>query len=365
MRFQNLIVAAALAPALAAAQGSVNLFGVVDVALSHYETQGGPSVTKLISGGLQSSRIGLRGSEALGDGMSASFWLEGDINADSGTGGTTNTNNQATGTAPAAAGGQGLTFGRRSTVSLSGNWGELRLGRDYTPTFWNFAAFDPFMMVGVASASNLFFAGTAGPGLSTVRNSNGIGYLYNPSSPTGANGLYGQVQYAMGENASGTANADDGRYMGFRAGYAGDGWNVAAASSKTRMLANRDFRTSNAGVSWDVRFATLMLQYTVSNSGIAGTKYQTYLVGASIPVGAGYIPLSLMKTDRNNAAGSTAHQLAIGYVHKLSKRTALYATYARMKNSNGASFTVGGSSPVPGSPNATSSGTDFGLRHAF
>ncbi|MDB5875454.1 MAG: porin [Ramlibacter sp.] len=365
MKFRTLCLVGACVPALAAAQSSVNLFGVVDIGLSRYSTQGGASVTKVISGGLQASRIGLRGTEDLGDGLRAGFWLEGDINADNGTGGTTNANNQATGTATAVPGGQGLTFGRRSTVSLAGNWGEVRLGRDYVPTFWNFAAFDPFMMFGVASASNLFFAGTSGPSISTVRNSNSIGYLYNSASPIGGNGWYGQVQYALGENSSNAANPDDGRYLGFRGGYSRAGWNVAVASSKTRMLANGDFRTSNAGVSWESRFATLMAQYTVSNSGIAGTKYQTYLLGATIPVGLGYIPVSLMKTERNNVAGASGRQFAVGYVHNLSKRTALYATYARMQNSNGAAFTVGGSAPVPGLPNATSSGVDFGVRHSF
>jgi predicted porin len=365
MIFRTLCLAGACAPALAAAQGSVNLFGIIDIAISHYATQGGASVTKVISGGLQASRIGLRGTEDLGDGLRAGFWLEGDVNADSGTGGTTNTSNQSTGTAAPVAGAQGLTFGRRSTVSLSGNWGELRLGRDYVPTFWNFAAFDPFMMFGVASGSNLFFAGTAGSGLSTVRNSNSIGYLYNGASPIGADGWYGQVQYALGENNSGPANADDGRYLGARAGYASGPWNLAVASSRTRMLANGDFRTSNAGVSWESSFARLMLQYTVSNSGIAGTKYRTYLAGATIPVGSGYIPVSLMKTQRNNAAGANARQLALGYVHNLSRRTALYGTYARIRNGNGAAFVVGGSASVPGLANATSSGFDVGVRHSF
>jgi predicted porin len=43
----------------------------------------------------------------------------------------TSTNNQANG----SAGDGALTFNRRSTVSLSGPFGELRLGRDYTPSF--------------------------------------------------------------------------------------------------------------------------------------------------------------------------------------------------------------------------------------
>ena len=46
-------------------------------------------------------------------------------------------------------GGGALNFGRRSTVSLAGNWGELRLGRDHTPSFLNDWAFDPYSVNGV------------------------------------------------------------------------------------------------------------------------------------------------------------------------------------------------------------------------
>jgi hypothetical protein len=41
------------------------------------------------------------------------------------------------------------SFSRRSTVSLSGAFGELRLGRDYVPTYRNESVFDPMGTVGV------------------------------------------------------------------------------------------------------------------------------------------------------------------------------------------------------------------------
>ncbi|MCJ0765213.1 porin [Variovorax terrae] len=347
---------------LAIAQSSVTLFGVVDAAINRYSVDGGTTVTRLGSGGLAASRIGFRGLEDLGGGLAAGFWLESEFAADSGTGGTTNTNNQATGTTPAN---QGLTFNRRSTVSLLGPWGELRLGRDYVPTFWNFAVFDPFAMQGAASASNLLFAGTSGPSVNVVRNSNSIQYLYNAPHPAGAQGLYGQLQYALGENPSGTATASDGKYYGFRAGYATGPFNGAIAYSKTNNLANKDFTLTNGGMSWNFGFATLMASYTVAQTGLPNSRNSSYLLGATIPLGVGYIPVSLIKTKRNNAAQANAEQLAIGYVHNLSKRTAVYTTYARVNNHNGAAFSVGGSAPIAGVANAKATGIDLGIRHSF
>ena len=52
---------------------------------------------------------------------------------------------------------------RRSTVSLFSNVGELRLGRDYTPTFWNQTIFDAFGTNGLGSSLNVRQLATAAP----------------------------------------------------------------------------------------------------------------------------------------------------------------------------------------------------------
>src|SRR5687767_10135481 len=94
-----------LAAASAAhAESSVTLFGMVDTALQH----GSGSVsnrTHITPSAYQSSRLGLRGIEDLGGGMSASFWLEADVRSDDGTGAASNTNNQASGGALPGVGG--------------------------------------------------------------------------------------------------------------------------------------------------------------------------------------------------------------------------------------------------------------------
>ena len=75
---KSLIALAVLAAAGAAsAQSSVTLFGIVDATFAYGKTSGGNHVTKLTNSGYNSSRIGFRGTEDLGGGMSASVWLEG------------------------------------------------------------------------------------------------------------------------------------------------------------------------------------------------------------------------------------------------------------------------------------------------
>ncbi|WP_374669427.1 porin, partial [Ramlibacter sp.] len=57
-----------------------------------------------------------------------------------------------------------------------------------------------------------------------------------------------------------------------------------------------------------------------------------------------------------------SRKIALGYVHNLSKRTAVYTTYARVRNSNGAAAALNGATTAA---NASSSGFDIGVRHSF
>lgn len=373
MKRSSAAIAALAICGSAAAQSSVTLFGVVDTALSNYKGEGVGSATKLSTGNLSTSRLGFRGTENLGGGMSASFWLEAALNADDGRGAATNVNNQSSGGAIAGiSGGQGLTFNRRSTVSLAGAWGELRLGRDYTPSFWNLAVFDPFGVLGSAQASNLTLANTT---VTNARASNSVGY-FTPGCATssGCTGFYGQLMHARGENTSGAANESDGNYIGARAGYATQQLNVAIATGTTKNLAAGDFRQSNVGASYDFGVAKAMLQYGVNATGNAGVafagvkKATYYLVGATIPVGSGYIPVSYTHLKLDNANATGAAQIGVGYVYRLSARTSLYGFYARISNKNGVAasprFGVTGG-PAVGAVNGSASGLDLGIRHVF
>lgn len=352
---KSLIALAVLAAAGAAsAQSSVTLFGVVDATLAH----GSGSVsskTQLTNSGYNSSRLGFRGTEDLGGGMSASFWLEAGLANDDGQGAATNSNNQASGVGAAVAGRQGLTFNRRSTVSLAGGWGELRLGRDYTPQFWNLTVFDPFGTNGVGTNQMLNSIIT---GVTAVRASNSVGYFL----PGNLGGFYGQVQYYMGENNSGPATAKDGRGLGARVGFATGPFNVALALSRTKYDAGT-VKQNNIGGQYDFGVAKLQAQYGADSNGTTDGK--GWLIGGLFPIGAGEIRLAFSQYTTDLAGTSVdpkTRKIALGYVHNLSKRTALYTTYARVRNSSGAASALNGAVTAA---NASSSGYDFGIRHSF
>lgn len=361
---KTLMALAVLATAgLASAQSSVTLFGVVDATLQRVSNSGAGagSVTRLTSGGYNSSRLGFRGTEDLGGGMSASFWLEMGMSNDDGQGQATNVNNQASGTGAGVAGRQGLTFNRRSTVSLAGGWGELRLGRDYTPQFWNLVVFDPFGVVGAGATQT--FSGII-TGATSTRASNSIGYFL----PGNLGGFYGQAQYYMGENGSlsGTpvgATSDDGNGMGLRLGYAAGPFNVALGLSRTKYAAG-DVKQNNLGGSWDFGVAKLLAH--ISRDSVGTVDADGWLIGGLLPVGAGEVRLAFSQYEVTAAGPDPkSRKVSLGYVHNLSKRTALYTTYARVRNSNGAVASAAPGAVAGPAASRNSTGYDFGVRHSF
>lgn len=328
---------------VASAQSSVTLFGIVD--LSAVGVKNGSQSQKLLaSNQLNSNRLGFRGVEDLGGGMRAGFWLEGAMNNDDGTGTAT---------------GGGQNWQRRSTVSLMGGFGEVRLGRDYTPSFWNYTIFDPFGTNGPGSMLNV--VSTLGSGATTlVRANNTIGYFL-PSM----GGVYGQVQVAAGENVAGN------KYVGGRFGYAGGPVNVAVAYGKTYKdggLAD-EFKDFNVGASFNLGFMNLIGQY--SKRDFLTRDQKTYLVAATVPIGAHTLKASYVNSKGAQGTSTTdfdAKQFAFGYQYDLSKRTALYATYASLNNDGnttaGSRFTIG-SGPAMTVGGDTSKGYALGVRHSF
>ena len=371
---KSLVALAVLAAAGAAsAQSSVTLFGILDASVSHYSVKDGQSQTVLGNGGYNSSRLGFRGTEDLGGGLAAGFWLEAPLSNDDGS--------QV----------RAFNFTRRSTVSLSGGFGEIRLGRDYTPTFWNDTVFDPFGTNGAGTnlISTIHNAGGLIGGLPAgaltdgnyVRASNTIGYFLPPN----LGGFYGQVQLGLDEQVHNDVgfNSKAGRYTGGRIGYANGPLDVALAYAQSKTFNSAttsvDVNTLNLGASYDFGVVKLFaeasrVQNDIQQTGLADTDANAngFLIGATAPIGAGLIraSYSIVKLDVDGvSADPKAQKFALGYVHNLSKRTALYATIARVSNKNGANFTTypGGNAVtgIAGTANKSSNGYDFGIRHSF
>jgi predicted porin len=331
----------------ASAQSTVTLFGIVDAGyarLSAKTTAGSKSVQGITNSGLNSSRLGFRGVEDLGGGLKAGFWLEGALSNDDG--------NAA-----------GYNFQRRSTVSLMGNFGEIRLGRDYVPSFWNTTVYDPFGTNGIGSSNALNMSGKIGANATNdVRSNNTIGYFL----PGDLGGFNGQVQIGFGENVSGGPKTNN--YVGFRLGYTAGPISAHGAYGKTEGATDAaDDKYLNFGASYDFGVVKPMVMIAQAKNGGNG-KITAVEVGATAPLGQGELRAAFSRYDIKNSKDDW-RKLAIGYGYNLSKRTQLYSTYARVSNkgaqnvivsNNGLGF---GSATILGGKNA--SGVELGIRHLF
>lgn len=320
---------------------SVSIYGLVDMGI--VGESGGPngSRTKLASGVFNGSRIGFKGNEDLGGGLSAHFTLENGYQADTG-----------------AMGQGGLIFGRQAFVGLSGGFGAVRFGRQYTAFDTVVGTADPFGAGGAGrNASVLGARNVAGvTGYYTNRINNNIMY----STPNW-NGFSADVAYGLGEVAG---NTSAGRFAGASVGYKqGPVYIRLAHQDLNNAAGTGSAKNTILGSSYDFGIATAYLAYAAGktdNLGATLSDDHDLLLGVSVPVGAGKIMASYV-AKRDKLASNDANLLAVGYMHSLSKRTRLYTAYGRISNKNAARYTVDSAIEL-GSGNKA---YNLGIQHSF
>lgn len=351
----------------ASAQSSVTLFGGLDVSSRTVKNElanGSTETQRLMANnGIYSSRFGIRGVEDLGGGAKAGFHLEAALNPDDGTVSAP----PAAGTGASTTTGSQL-FNRRSTVSLFANFGEVRLGRDYTPQFWNLTNYDPFDTNGVADSNKM--TSKLGTTTEQVRVNNSVGYFL----PSNLGGVYGQLQLSTSEatTPNGTGNTAG------RLGYAAGPLDIAVVVAQTKVAPvlingvsnDEKLKTLSLGMSFQAGPAKLMAYAQQVKRAAVDLKQTNFLIGTVVNVGtAGKVKLSY---DRANASGAgtdnnDATLIGLGYEHSLSKRTSVYANYAQIKNKEEgtATYQVGTANGQSVGGGKKSTGYEFGVKHTF
>jgi predicted porin len=356
---KTLIALAALAATGAFAQSSVTLYGAVDASFEH-DAGAGLTVNKLNNSNLGSSKLGFKGTEDLGGGLSAVFKLEGGLKNESGNGKSSNTNNQASGAQAAAANGaQGLDFQRYSYVGLAGNFGEVHLGREYIYSFWyGTGVVDPFSTNGPADVTHLFYK------LSTSVSTNASNMI-SYTSPNGP--VQGGAQYFLGGNtaATGTGSTAVGKNDG--SGYSAflkyqqGPLLVSGAISKTTYLVAGDYKVSALAAQYDLTSAA-SLMYTYGKETQLSNANTSNMIAGQYTMGAVTWKASFTHANRTGAAVGTANQYGLGVHYLLSKRTKLYTTVAEDRNSGSGLFSTGS---VGAAKDSKSGALAIGVYHSF
>ena len=314
---------------VASAQSSVTMYGRVDLSIG----KNAGSANKVMQNG-SGSRLGMRGNEDLGGGMAAFFNIETRFDAD--TGAAQNFNVTPNPTVPGVGTGTANRFwGARSLVGLSGGFGRVSLGREYTVAFLGSQlANDPWGWDTVASGTGTI--GITGLGIARVRNDSSLTYNF------AASGISFGAQIA---EATDTLNSFQKRPMNFSAGYAAGPVALNLGYELTGLEAAAKEKLLTVGGMFDMGAVKLGASYAKGTTA-ANVSRKGYMLTAVAPMGQGEFRAAIGK--RTNGAADDINLVALGYHYALSKRTTVYVDFAN--NSKLAT---------------QKAAYDFGLKHNF
>src|ERR1700744_2237209 len=320
---------------VASAQSSVTIYGKVDLGLVMDSGSGAGKSVRLDSGVTGGSRIGFKGVEDLGGGMKAAFQLETGYCADSAQG------------SPNFCTGSNQFMGRQAHGDLTGSFGALSAGRQYSLGFNNLSTIDPFGTGFAGQVNNIVDP-------SGIRLNNSVTY----STPT-MGGVTASAEIAFGEQTGNwQANRETGAGLTYASGPAYAGftfYDVDNAAGNGSARKNYLF-----GGTYD--FGVVKVHALAQKStGASNLDVLDLMGGVTVPGPGGQVLASYTPHNDRTSSNKDASQLGVGYLYPLSKRTSVYTAFARIQNLHGAAFTVG---------NATATGTgdkafNLGVVHNF
>ena len=370
-RLAPLAMLAAAGGAQAQTASSVTLYGHLDTGIEHLtNVQGGGSLTRMPGlTGTAPSRWGLRGSEDLGGGLSAVFALESGFGPDAGT------FNQ---------GGRG--FGRQAWVGLSGGWGSVSLGRNYTMLYW--ALFDADLL-----GPNAFGLSSLDSYIPNTRTDNSLAYRGRFGAwSLGATYSLGRDAVNAGPSPAGTNCAGESatdrqacRQWSAMLKYDTAPWGFALAVDEMRggagafagltrsdLKDRRIMLNGYAALSPTIKLGAGLMRrdndaaQAASASNGATPRSTLAWGGLSWSPSAAVVVDGQLQQLRYARGGDRSTLLALRATYRFSKRTAVYAQAARIDNGQRLAISVSsaaaGGSPLAG---ASQTGLMLGLRHSF
>lgn len=296
--------------ATAQAESSVTIYGRVDLGLaksSGAATTALPNADELVQRKNHPSLLGFKGVEDLGGGLSAVFWLETEMAADTG-----------------AAGSSTNFWDRQAAIGLVGSFGTVKLGRTKGLVAGAEQRVDPFTTEGVIGdyTTPVLRAGK----ISQSRVNNAVTY----NSPN-FSGFVVSGQYMLSEIKDADAGVEilatyDNGPFSFHAGYEKPAQASATAVKPYMYVVGGGYKFGDAKINaaysrGDSKVAPVAATATAAY--VAGGIHKGYLVGLTYKVGAG--DAKIIYAKQKDANTSTVEELGVGYDYHISKRTDLYA----------------------------------------
>jgi predicted porin len=337
----------------ASAQSSVTIYGQIDQGIT--KGNGGTAPNTGANGTSEAwqlkqahgSRLGFRGNEDLGGGLSAQFLIEHRFAPDTGQ------------VNPSAVTANPNFWDGGSYVQLtSAAAGSVYFGRWYTPAFWIALKTDPFGWDGVAQVGSKAWAGFLSPTTNGggVRTTNTVGY----KTPN-LGGFTANAAVGLGE---GNVGRDTGFNAEYTAGpiYAGVGYEKVSGSG---VLAAGQVATGNSvdgnslvnfGFAYNFGVVRPIVYFGRSKTGVGSVNTNKLVeVALTAPIGPGVLKAMVLRLTPQDEKKET--KIGVGYDYFLSKRTRLYADFAQAKKT--------GVVTTPGTSYTNNRAYNLGVRHDF
>lgn len=364
MNLRNLLVGTLgiSAAALAHAQSSVTIYGLLDVAPAWFTRTNAADdrMVKLNTDTGSSSRFGVRGTEDLGGGLSASFNLESPIDMKNGTAAGGASSGACNASAGCAASTTASFWRRNAFVGLKGSFGEVTLGRNYTAAVIKQAPTLSATPSGINTGMGLTLLAQ---GISNdFWNSNQVRYDSPRLGP-----IDFAVHVAAGEGASGKSYGGNVRFLQGPIA-------ISLSVQKDENLADKSVTWTILSGSYD--FGMFKLHAAAdkvdNGDGVLGfVDSSLWTVGASFKATNALTVAAQYWTVKEKVGNSTSSKLLVlNADYALSKRTALYALFGSVNNKDLGIAPLWGNQNFAGAGNVIvandkSNGLAMGIRHTF
>ncbi len=318
---KTLIAIAAIA-AMGAASAQVTLYGKLDAGVSSSTKDGATDQGAVFgSGNYETSRIGVKGSSNIADGIKGMFQLEGKLGATDGS---------------------FDNFGRQAFLGLSGGFGTVAAGRMWTP--YDNAFNDALEYNGFSAMGKAFYKGAHGDNGMDGSGASKNGIQYTSPSFSGFNAV---VMY--GNNADATSTTSATNYMSLGLNYANGPFSVNLATEKVQTglhnvvtpaaglgLASTGGSYTNAWIlagSYDLGVAKVFAaaEGATADGFTAGSAKDTgYSIGLSAPLNKATTVALGYAQETTTLAGRTdgkASSIGIQAVYAWNAATAIYGGY--------------------------------------
>lgn len=375
---QKKLIAMAVAGLVAApAFAQVTMSGRVDLGV-RFDSNDKDSKLSVNSGQYTTSRVTLAASEDLGGGMKAAANLEMAFNADNGTGGGGSSGAGVGSTGALDGSNGGFMFNRVSQAGLSGGFGTVMLGRNWTPThLWGYAI--AMMPQGATTWEPGYMLSR---GTYTTNMQNSIEYTSPKLGPVEIRVQYGAAETSRSEvdaTRGNTSTTDDKSKKGSLAFGARGSFgpanlflgvsNINTAANTTDNLSEQMTFGGNVNLGMVTPFfhfqSTTNTATALNGGAETETEATVFSVGAKVKVGANGAVAAQYAARQDSAGGkdtTEATGLSVSYEHNMSKRTRLYAAYGMVDNDNGGMQNLGYANTKANESNSTLA---LGVIHFF